>query len=293
MPCEKPRRAYLAASGGRVKFFKPTDPQYYQEPYTGLLTPCGNCILCRIEQARQTAVRITHEATLHLQNSFITLTYNDKHLPALGGLHYEDLTAFWKRARYHYGELSYYAVGEYGEKSNRPHYHACVFGHDFFEGSVILKEAPNRLWTNPQLNQIWGLGHVVIGTLDHNTASYTAGYILKKQRAKQRYCVIDTETGESITVNAPRAFMSRNIGRGWYDKWNQGLQDHDRVIINGKPQKPPKAYDRWLGETNKQKIEEIKAKRIKQAQKKQTTDEQRRARAHNARTHATQRRQTV
>lgn len=293
MPCETPRRAYPTAEGGRVKFFKPTDRQYYQEPYNGLLLPCGICILCRQEQARQAAVRITHEATLHDQNCFLTLTYNEQSIPQDGGLNYQHLTDFWKRLRYHYGKLSYYAVGEYGDKTNRPHYHACVFGHDFFEGAVVIKEEPHRLWTNARLNQAWGLGHVAIGTLDHNTASYTTGYILKKQRAKQRYCVIETGTGELITVEGPRAFMSRNIGRRWWERWGEGVQNWDRVIINGKPQKPPKAYDRWLGEINKQRMEEIKNKRVNKALKKQETQEGRHARAHNARTREKQRQKSV
>lgn len=86
MACEHPIRAYAASEGGRIKFFTKRDTQYWVDNYTGLQVPCGTCILCKEEYARQQAIRITHEATLHNDNSFVTLTYSDKHLPMDGGI---------------------------------------------------------------------------------------------------------------------------------------------------------------------------------------------------------------
>jgi len=280
MSCAAPLRAYKASTG-RLVFFKKTEKAYHAKEYTGLEIPCGYCILCREEQARQQAIRIAHEATCHEANSFITLTYNDQHKPKYGSLDYQDLVKFWKRLRKQIGELRYYAVGEYGDKTYRPHYHACLFGHDFTKDAIICQEAPHRLWINLELTKIWGMGDVKIGALTYETARYTASYVTKKLRQKQKYVRIDEDTGELIAVEQPKAFMSKNLGKEWWTKYGHQLKDHDRVVINGTEQKPPKAYDRWLLENGEeQKLQEIKTRRQEKA--KQQTREESRARAENA-----------
>lgn len=277
MPCAAPLRAYKAATG-RLVFFKTTDKAYWQEPYTGLTIPCGYCILCREEQARQTAVRIHHEALLWEENAFITLTYDEANLPTYGSLDYRHLVLFWKRLRKQIGELRYYAVGEYGDKSLRPHYHACLFGHAFTKDRIIVQEQPHLLWENLELTRCWGLGRVTVGELNFQTARYTASYVCKKLRSKQRYVRIDEATGELIAVTQPRAFMSRNIGKDWWITWGHQLKDHDRVVINGQPQKPPKAYDRWLGEVDEGKLGEIKKRREEKAKPQNKSQTHARAR---------------
>lgn len=291
MACERPIRAYAPAHGGRVHIYKRTDPEYWVEPYNGLTLPCGSCILCRQEHARQWAVRITHEASLHEENSFITLTYAPEHEPAYGSLHYPDLQKFWKRLRMRIArktgeKLRFYAVGEYGSQSYRPHYHACVFGHAFTEGRIILREQPTMLWTCPALDNAWGLGHVSVGALNFTTAQYTASYITKKLRSAQRYVRIDEQTGELIALAQPRSFSSIRpaVAAEWFEKFGQQIYDHDMVVINGQPQKPPKYYDKKLKEKSPQRMEEIK-KRRKEKQEP-LTKEQAHARAENARARA-------
>jgi len=293
MGCAAPIRARKAADG-RLLFFKRTDKEYHIEPYTGLAIPCGTCILCREEQARQQAVRIAHEATCHAQNSFLTLTYHPAFLPQYGSLQYDDLEKFWKRLRKHIGTLRYYAVGEYGDRFHRPHYHACLFGHDFTEGAVITQESPHRLWVNPMLTRCWGLGDVKIGALTFETARYTASYVTKKLRSKQQYVRIDETTGELIAVAQPQPRMSRNLGRGWGRQYGHQLIDRDYIVINGKRQKPPKAYDKWMAANRKDG--EIKIQRIKEERQKKAraeTKEQTRARARNAHARTETRAQSV
>lgn len=126
----------------------------------------------------------------------------------------------------------------------------------------------------------WGHGNVAVGDLNFATARYTAQYICKKLRSKQKYVRLDKETGELIALEQPRAFMSKNLGKNWWSQWHQQTIDHDHVIIGGQPMKPPKAYDRWLGEVSKETIEKIKEERRKNAIAK--TEEENRARAKNA-----------
>jgi len=278
MACAAPVTAWRPATGGPLLFKPPKDGHYY----TQLEVPCGTCILCRGEQARQWAVRITHEAQQHETSSFVTLTYSDEHLPEHNSLCYRDLQLFFKRLRKQMGKFRYYAVGEYGDKTLRPHYHACIFGHAFEQNRLIVRETPTLLWTQEWLCEVWGKGHVSVGALNYQTAAYTASYIQKKLTKKQQYVRVDEETGELIRLEQPRALMSRRpgIGREWYEQHKNYTYNHDHVVINGTPAKPPKYYDNLLKKENEKWIKEIKLKRSENATP--ATDEQLRARARNA-----------
>jgi len=290
MACEHQLQAWRPALGGPVKFSQPTNGR----AYTPIELPCGQCILCRLEHARQWAVRITHEAQLHETSSFITLTYDDKHLPEDHSLNYKkDMQPFWKRLRKAVGKLSYYAVGEYGDNTQRPHYHACVFGHAFTEGRLVIRETPTRLWTNQLLAETWGKGHVSVGALTFQTAQYTAAYCTKKLNNARRYVRIDPVTGELIEIEQPRAYMSLNpaIGLRWIEQYSKNTYDLDHVVVNGTPQKPPRFYDTWLGKKEEQKLEKIKTKRRLNVKRK--TKAQTHARARNAHARAESKRKTL
>ena len=98
---------------------------------SNLSLPCGRCIGCRISYSRDWAVRCVAHADMFLNNSFITLTYQDSKLPVNGSLDYTHWVKFMKRLRKKFGRVRYYMCGEYGETFGRPHYHACLFNFDF------------------------------------------------------------------------------------------------------------------------------------------------------------------
>lgn len=288
MPCEAPLTAYRPTPGGPLLFSK-----LKQLPHKKIQLPCGKCILCRQEHARQWAVRITHEAQLWEYSSFVTLTYSDEHLPKNQNLHYPDLQDFWKRLRKKVGALRYYSVGEYGDKTNRPHYHACIFGHAFTQDRVILRTEPYLLWTNPLLQETWGLGHVSVGELTYQTALYTASYVTKKLGYKKRYVQLDCGSGELLDMVQPKALISNGGGRKsalrpqsaiakqWLEKHGKHVYNHDAVVINGTQQKPPRYYDKWLKDHDPDKHSEIKEERNENVTPQ--TPEELRARAINAR----------
>ena len=91
--------------------------------------PCGQCIGCRLQKSLDWAVRCVHEKSLHEESSFVTLTYDDEHLPKNGSLVYRDFQLFMKRLRKEFAptNIRFYMCGEYGETFSRPHYHACLF----------------------------------------------------------------------------------------------------------------------------------------------------------------------
>ena len=93
--------------------------------------PCGQCIGCRMRRASDWELRCMHEASLHKENCFITLTYGRGNLPPNSSLEHRDFQLFMKRLRKLRGRCRFYMCGEYGPLNQRPHYHACLFGVDF------------------------------------------------------------------------------------------------------------------------------------------------------------------
>ena len=106
------------------------------------------------------------EALVHTKASFLTLTYDDENLPPGGQLVKRDLQLFIKRLRKAYGALRYFAVGEYGDLSLRPHYHAALYGLDREEF--------------PLIERCWGKGRVSVDDLTVQSAAYICGYVVKK-----------------------------------------------------------------------------------------------------------------
>lgn len=148
------------------------------------------------------------------------------------------------------------------------------------------------MWTNPLLQQTWGMGHVSVGELSYATALYTASYVTKKLGYKKRYVQLDCGSGELLDMVQPKAFISNGggrkgklrqsaIGKQWLEKYGKNVYDHDAVIINGTRQKPPRYYDKWLKTHDEQKHTTIKEEREKNVIPQ--TKEQLRARAINAR----------
>lgn len=107
------------------------------------------------------------EALTSASASFVTLTY--KEVPDGGSLVPRDLTLWFKRLRKHRG-FRYFAVGEYGDFSERPHYHAALFGFGVEDTDVV--------------RETWGMGHVLVGDLTLASAAYVAGYVTKKMTGK-------------------------------------------------------------------------------------------------------------
>ncbi|AXL14883.1 replication initiator protein [Microviridae sp.] len=95
----------------------------------GNLHPCGRCMPCRINTKRMWTGRIIGESVAYKNNStFLTMTYDEEHKPKDNSLSFRDLQGYLKRLRSgSLGELRYFAVGEYGDKTARPHYHAIIF----------------------------------------------------------------------------------------------------------------------------------------------------------------------
>lgn len=122
------------------------------------------------------------EAAEHDKNSFVTLTYNDECIPEGGSLRPSDLSRFFKRFRksIHPLKIRYFGVGEYGDKSQRPHYHVALFGYPQCDHGVTRGHRDYCCPTCERVQRDWSLGDVYSGGLEEQSAAYIAGYVTKK-----------------------------------------------------------------------------------------------------------------
>lgn len=266
----KPLTAYRGKGGG-VAFSK--SEGYADLP---LSLPCGQCVGCRLAKAREWAVRCAHEAQMHDESCFLTLTYSPEHLPEDGSLQMSDWQKFAKRVRNEKGPFRFLMCGEYGDKNQRPHYHVCMFGHDFREDRRLVQErGASRLYASPLLERLWGLGYATVGLLTYQSAKYVARYCMKKvngESAEKRYGRIDVETGECFEVRPEFLNMSRRPGLGssWYDKFKGDVYPEDVLVHGGQKMRPPKFYDKLLEKDAPDDLVELKLKRSRYAQTRVT-----------------------
>lgn len=157
-----------------------------EKPYVtgGRAYGCGQCTPCRLYRSRVWSHRIMLEALEHEDNSFVTLTYDDEHLPKGGSLAPKDFQDWLKRYRKSIEpfKIRYYGVGEYGDQSSRPHYHVAIFGHPGCASGVSRYREGRRDCCSicNNVRDTWARGRVDVGALETKSAQYIAGYIIKK-----------------------------------------------------------------------------------------------------------------
>lgn len=258
MPCYHPIQGFKAKSKDPQKtllVFKRSQSWRGES----LKIPCGQCIGCRLEKSRQWAVRCVHEASLYAKNCFITLTYSDENLPPKSSLCLKHFQDFMKRLRKRFGPgIRFFHCGEYGERLERPHYHALLFNHDFEDRKLWTEREEQRLYVSRSLSELWPLGFSTVGDVTFNSASYVARYVVKKitgKGAEQHYL---GRTPEYIT-------MSRRpgIGRRWFETFRGDVYPADDLIVRGNHSRPPRYYDDLLGKTDPSLLASLKIEREK------------------------------
>jgi len=137
--------------------------------FSSIPVPCGKCYDCKMRIVSQWAFRLQQEEKQSLSSLFVTLTYNTETIPispkGFLTLDKTDVQKFMKRLRKHSQNqnIKYFAVGEYGTKKMRPHYHILLFNTD---QETILKA--------------WNLGEIHIGNITEASTAYTLKYMLKE-----------------------------------------------------------------------------------------------------------------
>ncbi len=271
VPCYKPLGGWTTRAGG-ITFVRPEMPSKERT------VACGQCLGCRLDKSREWAARIIHESMGYHDNCFITLTYEDGDLPPGGSLVKQHFQKFMKRLRKEFKgqRIRYYQCGEYGDKLERPHYHACLFGLDFSDKELFKEREGVYLFTSETLEKLWGHGFCTLGELSFDSAAYVSRYVVKKitgRKAEDHYLRHD-EYGVAIWLEPEYSTMSRGgngadgvqkggIGKDWYDEYKTDVFPSDEVPVPGVGvfRKVPRYYEKLLREEDRALFDEIKDER--------------------------------
>lgn len=258
MACFKPIKAFRDASG--TLFFS-------SRPGTNVFkVPCGQCVGCRLERSRQWAARCMHEAALHDENCFLTLTYRPDVCPV--SLRYEDFQLFMKRVRkqFYPRRVRFYMCGEYGENTKRAHFHVLLFGVNFSD----RVRWSGRLWRSAMLERLWPFGFSTIGEVTFESAAYTARYVMKKitgGEAEAHYRFVDPVTGEVIDRVPEFCHMSLKpgIGAGWLERYHSDVFPSGTMVVRGVESKSARYYDKLYRRVDRAGFDVMKAGRVESA----------------------------
>jgi len=267
---KKPKIIYpssVADSGERYFLrHRPTTHPVYKE----VNLPCGVCFGCRMDNSRMWSLRMMHQAKFSSSSYFVTLTYSPEHMPLHGDLNYDHLQDFWKKARHSFQgseQLRYFACGEYGDQSLRPHYHFAGFDWNIKDLRLFKNTDHGSYFLSDDLASCWGFGHVIVAPLEYQSAAYVARYVTKKMRGKNlRFLAdeyADPVTGEVPSYKVERAFQSQGLGLKWYQANQQEVWDLDGCLYDNKYMvSPPRYYFKQLEKADPEKAAAIKHKRL-------------------------------
>lgn len=237
----------ISKQTGEIKPVKKLNFKSYLEPIdvTTDFIPCGTCEGCKIDKANDWATRAYLESLNHEKNCFLTLTYDNEHLPKPKTLVKRDLQLFWKKLRKQIApqKIIYLAAGEYGLRTRRPHYHCAIFNYWPHDAKPYKKnEMGDILYTSETLSKIWGNGFIILGTLTYQSAAYIARYVYKKAYGGDTLNLKKHQIPEFITCSK-RPAIAKNY---FFDneKWQKILRNNGIFLPtpNGLKIKPIPRY---------------------------------------------------
>lgn len=272
--------------------FRSPYAERYKEPFSPI--PCGKCVGCKLEYSRMWANRCVLESKLHKSSLFLTLTYDDLCVPrVLYGerengeareamtLKKSDFQKFMKRLRryvvYHIDDtfansaitmvddnptLRFYACGEYGPQTLRPHYHALIFGLDLPDKVLLRNERGNAYYISKILSELWPFGNHIIGDVGFKSAAYVARYCTKKLSGEDAEAAYDF-----YGIERPFLLMSRKPGIGipYYEQFLKEKSPDERIVVStvdgGLAFSWPKYFESKYAEEHSEHLADIKANR--------------------------------
>lgn len=263
MRCLKPLTVGFLSDGKTLAW----SPKNYSKEYPTFQLPCGKCRFCRLEYARQWAIRCMHEAQMHQDNIFLTLTYNEENLTNQK-LVYKDFQDFMKRLRHKFptNEIGYFVTGEYGETKKRPHWHAIIFGlRPDDQKKHYTTDRGDTVYTSETIQNLWGKGNTEYGEVTFESAGYCARYAAKKLvhglDGQHDYNPISKKSNK-------KAIGKKWLERYWEDIFNYGelrLQIKDKMVTCS----IPRYYEKWLMKHNpsawRRYVTQIKIKNLERA----------------------------
>lgn len=243
-----------------------------------VLIPCGRCIGCRLDYSRSWADRMMLELETVKKGVFLTLTYDNEHLPWINDnvsgeivptLDKRDCQLFMKSLRKEFSDIRirFYMAGEYGDQTKRSHYHCILFGISLGDiGDCIIfgkNELGQLYYKSERIANIWKRGHVLLSDVSWKTCAYVARYVTKKINGVFEFEVYGTSGRQKEF-----ALMSRKpgIGRLYLDQHPDCL-DYDNINIStpdgGLKISIPKYYLKQIELTDPDRFAKLKETRKK------------------------------
>lgn len=186
-----------------------------------IIVPCGNCPFCGATKRSDWALRLHYEARKHSVKKFVTLTYADPHLHWKDGvsqLDKRDVQLWLKRVRRTGAKVRYFAVGEYGSKTYRPHYHVLLFGD---VSDDVIRDS-------------WPLGHVHIGQVTDASVMYCLGYIVNGKGWK----MVNGKRTRPFALMSRRPGLGANYLSPAMIEWHQSGRKNYAILDGGKRHLP-------------------------------------------------------
>lgn len=269
MPCFRPITAWLSRDLTANGVRKPVFSENKGLSDCQISLPCNSCIGCEQDIIRDRTVRMTLESQMHREKFFLTLTYDDEHLPAFGNLHKKHAQLFIKNLRQIIApiKIRYVITGEYGEPNlqrngvnpltgfpeiGRPHFHAIVYGWEPPDLILESEQKGNKIYSSAIVRQAWAdKGNAMIGTnVTPESCGYVAKYINKQlfgEVKENQMTKIDPQTGEMCIRNNTFGLYSTRPGIGlpWFEKYHNDLWK-GFVTMNGVKYPVPRYFEKKL-----------------------------------------------
>lgn len=245
MSCTSPLEFWLTADGKSAHYGAHTEPFYVANKYfcRKVVVPCGHCIDCRQKYAYDWTARLLFEQQKSDTAFFVTLTYDDLNVPFNSNfdltLRKSDWQKFMKRLRKQYPDnhIKYFAVGEYGSMTKRPHYHAIIFNLPLDD----LLPCGLKMFSSKKLESIWQKGRCTVQDVNSTTCRYVCGYMLKDTRPKSEFKRIGIEPPFTLISKKP------SIGIDYYLENKDRLKDGGLIYCpDGSLRTSLACYDRYL-----------------------------------------------
>lgn len=246
--------------------------------------PCGKCIGCRLDYSRQWANRCMLELQYCRSAYFVTLTYDDFHVPHASytdldtgelldclTLRKRDFQLFMKRLRKEFGDgIRFFACGEYGSSTFRPHYHAILFNLHLDDLEVYKRvEQGFTYYNSPRFSACWSecskgyrrpIGFAVLANVTWETCAYVARYVTKKLKGAEAdfYSLHNIEPEFCLMSRKP------GIARQYFED-HPDVMEYEYINVStaegGRKFRPPRYYDYLYDLTVPDDMADLKDKR--------------------------------
>lgn len=217
-------------------YYRRIEGKFHYDPIKGAMTdfyaiPCGKCTNCKIQIAKEWALRCCLELPYWEKSIFTTLTFRDSEMND-PSIHKEEFSEFAKNLRNDLRKdgrkIKILGCGEYGDSSMRKHYHAIIFGIGLGNEKTMIGNEETYLSENSIIEKNWKKGNVFNGVVTYNSARYVASYVFKKyydDTKKQIY--------EDAGLENPFQHTSQGIGRSWYNDYKNETLKRGYILFNG------------------------------------------------------------